>query len=168
MGALRLYERALEQDLSIEERQQALYGATVVHASFGDIELAQMTLREGLDYGLDFEAALGDSSLVKWKSGAQVLAQLKKFARTVKSVREAVKPAPKSRGREQLSLGDGSGGFQRPNANMDLSEMLRTDITGMDATVTGIVKRVTLLLVVGLLLGTVLFYLGLEFSGIQR
>jgi hypothetical protein len=27
---------------------------------------------EGLDYGLDFEAALEDSSLVKWKSGAQV------------------------------------------------------------------------------------------------
>jgi len=67
----------------------------------------------------------------------QVLAQLKKFARTVKSVREAVKPIPKGRGRDQLSLGDGSGGFQRPNANMDLSEMLRTDITGMDATVTG-------------------------------
>jgi len=68
----------------------------------------------------------------------QVLAQLKKFARTVKSVREAVKPPPKTRRREQLSLGDGSGGFQRPNANMDLSEMLRTDITGMDATVTGL------------------------------
>jgi hypothetical protein len=33
------------QELSIEERQQALYGATVVHASFGDIELAQMSLR---------------------------------------------------------------------------------------------------------------------------
>jgi hypothetical protein len=49
-----------------------------------------------------------------------------------------VKPVPKGRARDELSrLGDGSGGFQRPDANMDLSEMLRTDITGMDATVTG-------------------------------
>ena len=32
----------------------------------------------------------------------------------------------------------------------------------------GIVKRVALLLVVGLGLGTVLFFLGLELSGIQR
>ncbi len=69
----------------------------------------------------------------------QVLAQLKKFARTVKSVREAVKPPAKGRGKEQLSLGDVLGDFKRPNANMDLSEMLRTDIKGMDATVTGLV-----------------------------
>ena len=32
----------------------------------------------------------------------------------------------------------------------------------------GIVKRVALLLLVGLLLGTVLFYVGLELSGIAR
>lgn len=65
----------------------------------------------------------------------QVLAQLKKFARTVKSIREAVKPAPSKRSLDSISLsGEESG---RPNANMDLSEMLRTDITGLDATVTG-------------------------------
>ena len=33
---------------------------------------------------------------------------------------------------------------------------------------TGIVKRVALLLLVGLVLGTVLFYVGLELSGIAR
>ena len=75
--------------------------------------------------------AWGDQSML------QVLAQLKKFARTVKSVREATKPPSQGRRREQMSLGDGSDGFQKPNPNMDLSEMLRTDITGMDATVAG-------------------------------
>lgn len=30
----------------------AMYGVTAVHACFGDVELAQMTLRGGLGYGM--------------------------------------------------------------------------------------------------------------------
>ena len=33
------------QDLDQKERREGLYGATAVHASFGDVEQAQMTLR---------------------------------------------------------------------------------------------------------------------------
>ena len=33
------------QKPSREQRQQALYGATCIHASFGDVEVAQTTLR---------------------------------------------------------------------------------------------------------------------------
>ena len=74
MGALRLWERCLKQvrpcclphhafklelmssthqtltltepqEPSIEQRQAALFNSTAVHASFGDVELAQITLR---------------------------------------------------------------------------------------------------------------------------
>ena len=66
----------------------------------------------------------------------QVLAQLKKFARTVKSIREAVKPASgKQKALGSLNI-DGES-ERKLNPNMDLSEMLRTDISGLDATVTG-------------------------------
>lgn len=64
----------------------------------------------------------------------QVLAQLKKFARTVKSIRDAVKPSGK---REVGALSSDTGSEKKMNPNMDLQEMLRTDISGMDATVTG-------------------------------
>ena len=33
------------QDPSIEDRQAALFNSTCVHASFGDVEFAQVTLR---------------------------------------------------------------------------------------------------------------------------
>jgi hypothetical protein len=33
------------QDPTLKQKQVAMYGATAVHASFGDVELAQMTLR---------------------------------------------------------------------------------------------------------------------------
>ena len=36
------------------------------------MEQTDFLCAEGLDYGLDFEAALGNSDLVKWKSGPQV------------------------------------------------------------------------------------------------
>ncbi|GFH23075.1 uncharacterized protein HaLaN_20629, partial [Haematococcus lacustris] len=46
MAALRSFETALAQaELSAKDRQAALYGSLAVHASFGDVELAQITLR---------------------------------------------------------------------------------------------------------------------------
>ena len=40
-----------------------MFGNTAVHASFGDAELAQMTLRAAIQEGLDFEQALQDPEL---------------------------------------------------------------------------------------------------------
>ena len=40
------------QDASRQDQQAALYNSTCVHASFGDLELAQMTLR-GVVVALD-------------------------------------------------------------------------------------------------------------------
>jgi hypothetical protein len=45
MGALMLWEKALASDPTAQQRQAVLYNATAVHASYGDIELAQITLR---------------------------------------------------------------------------------------------------------------------------
>ena len=70
MGALKLWEQALSrvctlhitatgplqnheinflQDPTVEDRQAALFNSTCVHASFGDVEFAQVTLRGTLD-----------------------------------------------------------------------------------------------------------------------
>ena len=46
------------QSPSAPEAAAASWNATVVHCSFGDVELAQVTLREALAAGLDFDAAL--------------------------------------------------------------------------------------------------------------
>lgn len=40
-----LNDGCLLQDPTLKQKQVAMYGATAVHASFGDVELAQMTLR---------------------------------------------------------------------------------------------------------------------------
>ena len=45
ISKVRLLSPFKVQDASKEERQAALFNATCVHASFGDIELAQITLR---------------------------------------------------------------------------------------------------------------------------
>jgi hypothetical protein len=35
----------MQEDIATRQRQAALYGSTAVHAAFGDVELAQITLR---------------------------------------------------------------------------------------------------------------------------
>lgn len=47
MGALRLWEQALSTGPTREQRLAALYNAACVHASFGDLELAQIPLKDG-------------------------------------------------------------------------------------------------------------------------
>lgn len=72
----------------------------------------------------------------------QVLSQLKKFARAFKQVKDAVQKRPERGRRQPGGADDSSDPFGRSrmpksDPNMSLSELLRTDITGMDATVTG-------------------------------
>ena len=57
-----------------QQRVIALWNAACVHASFGDVELAQIPLKEAIFGGLDFPAALagtGDPTLVKLQASAQ-------------------------------------------------------------------------------------------------
>ena len=90
----------VRQAPSQEQRQAAFFNSTAVHASFGDIELAQITLRgavrlcpdsvyapkrhytlltipslrrtDGIGAGLDFDAALKDPAMVKFQGSPQV------------------------------------------------------------------------------------------------
>lgn len=45
----------------MRQRQASLYGQTAVHASFGDVELAQMTLRGGCRGNLPDTGGTGDA-----------------------------------------------------------------------------------------------------------
>ncbi|KAK9826834.1 hypothetical protein WJX81_005525 [Elliptochloris bilobata] len=158
MGALKLFERCLNQAPSLEQRQAALFSATAVHASFGDIELAQITLRDGIGAGLDFDAALKDPDMVKFQGSPQVVIQLRKFAEAVRRIKAAVSP--------DASPGRAPPRPTGPRAvlSADVSDMLRTELSGIDPSVLGVIKRVAGLLVAGLLLGTVLFYVGLKLA----
>jgi hypothetical protein len=39
----------LQDGVTTRQKQEALYGSTAVHATFGDVELAQITLRGTVD-----------------------------------------------------------------------------------------------------------------------
>ena len=47
MGALRLWEQSLDAAPTPDQRRAALFNAAAVHASFGDLELAQIPLKDG-------------------------------------------------------------------------------------------------------------------------
>jgi len=107
MPALRLFDAALACASSREEAAAAAWGAASVHASFGDVEPAQISLRAALDAGLDLDKALavrpGDSTglLVPFRGAPQITSQLKKFASAVAPPRArppAPPPQPRRRG----------------------------------------------------------------------
>ncbi|BDA50696.1 hypothetical protein COCOBI_16-3720 [Coccomyxa sp. Obi] len=162
MGALKFFEESLQKDPTTSQRQAALFNSTAVHASFGDIELAQITLREGVNRGLDFEGALkstDDPQLVRFQGSPQIVIQLRKFAEAVRRIKGAVGPADKPAA-VPAGRSAGGGGY----LGRDMSSMLRTDMTGIDPSLGGIFKRVAGLLVTGLVLGTILFYVGLQLT----
>ncbi|KAK9823687.1 hypothetical protein WJX72_004633 [[Myrmecia] bisecta] len=168
MGAVMLFEKALKQNPSLEERQAANYNATCVHASFGDLELAQVTLRDGVNCGLDFEAAIeagaqGDARYCPLRASQQVIIQLRKFAKAAQRMRSAV--ADPNSPRAALAGGGARGSGQRASLNdSDLSALLQTDVKGLDASMFGIVRRVAVVLLTGIILGVVLFYAGLQYA----
>lgn len=157
MGALRHFESVLKKNPSPEEKQAALFNATCVHAGFGDVEIAQLSLRDAVTSGLDFEQALKNPDLLKMNAPTQVMIQLKKFAETVKRVRAAVSPQAALK----VPPPGKDANTRRSLFEQDVSTVLRTDITDMDASALGIVKRVGALLLIGIVGGTAIFYLGL-------
>lgn len=158
MGALRLFEQCLSQDPELEDRQAALFNSTCVHASFGDVEVAQVTLRDAINCGLDFEEAMRNPDYVKLSSSPQVIIQLRKFAQAAKRIKAAVgSEASAPQIAKAVSKGEVKPG--------DLSEILSTDIRGgMDTSILGIIRRVAILILIGVVGGSALFFLGLKFA----
>lgn len=83
MSAIRRYEQALLKDPTVEQRQECLYASTCVHASFGDLELAKMTLRDAIVAGLDWDSAVMRTDYVPFTASTQVKIQLRAFAEMV-------------------------------------------------------------------------------------
>ncbi|KAF8065617.1 hypothetical protein HT031_003218 [Scenedesmus sp. PABB004] len=169
MGALKLYEDVLaKEDSTTRQRQEALYASTAVHAAFGDVELAQITLREAIKQGLDFEQALQDPDMVELVTSPQVLIQLKRFNQSAQAALTA-----RSRAKAKATIsgsrpGAGAGARTKPGGaplGQDLGSILGTpdsDTAAIDTSVGAIVRRVLLVLLVGVGLGTALFFAGLE------
>ncbi|EFN57418.1 hypothetical protein CHLNCDRAFT_142863 [Chlorella variabilis] len=173
MGALRLWEQALEQSPTQEQRLAALFNSACVHASFGDVELAQIPLKDAIYGGLDYAAAVAqqDERFVKLKASAQVMIQMRKFNEQVLRSKASGPAAPPSFGsgsRSSSSGGGGGGSSSKASGKgllgKDMSDVLSTDAESIDASIGGIIKRVAVLLLVLSGLGVVLFYLGLKYA----
>ncbi|CAK0787216.1 hypothetical protein CVIRNUC_010432 [Coccomyxa viridis] len=168
MGALRFFEQSLKKSPTQQERQAALFNSTAVHASFGDVELAQITLREGINCGLDFKKALKDSEdqqLVKFQGSPQIVIQLQKFAEAVKRIKGAVGSVNDRTAPPAAAAAAGKSAYSSESVfGKDLSGLLSTDLTGIDPSLGGIIRRVAALLVVGVLLAVALFFVGLKFT----
>ena len=167
MGALYLWEQALKKDeADNSQRVAALYNATCVHAGFGDVELAQITLREAVQRGLEFSKAIQDPealdpSLVKFVASQQVLVRLKKFDEATRKAMGAAAAPP--------SFNSSGSSQSRPRRNKpsvldnDLSKMLETDMQGIDTAVFGIIRRVAVLLAVLTAMGVSLYLVGIKY-----
>jgi hypothetical protein len=169
-SALRLWEEAAaDASATTAQRVAAYYNATCVHASFGDVELAQITLRAALLGGLDFAAAVEDPAavdptLVTLVASQQVRNRLRKFAEA--AAKKAAAPAPPSPP-PRAAAGGGAAAARPGLLADDMSGRLQTDLTGLDASALGIVRRVALLLVALSGLGVVLFFLGQKFMFVE-
>jgi len=160
MGALRLWEDIPSKGPTQQERVTAAYNQTCVHASFGDLELAQITLRDAVLEGLDFKQMLEnptafDEDAVTLRASQQVLIRLKKFSEAALKAAEARKSAAAVVQEKSK---------QRPlGMDTDLSEQLATDMAGIDTSIVGIIRRVLALLLALSVGGVALWFIGLKY-----
>jgi len=168
MTAMRLFEQTLEQDsLEASQRHAALWGQLAVHASFGDVELAQMVLRDAVQAGLDFEAAQQDPAFVEIQSSPQIVIQLGRFNKQVQRrlANQADERASMAAAAAKAERRSG-GSISKVSSDMDLNDLLGPSDKskqGLDASPAAIAGRVALVLLAGVILGVALFFLGLEF-----
>lgn len=161
MGALKLWEDVPRYNPDDQERITALYNCTCVHAGFGDVELAQITLRDAVLQGLDFKEILTnpqsyDEDAVTFVASQQVQIRLKKFSEAALKAAAAKKDAALPRSSSVRPT-------RKTLMQDDISEVLETDMSGIDTSILGIVKRVVVLLVVLSGLGVGLWLVGLHY-----
>lgn len=159
MGALKLWED-VPTTADTQERVTALYNCTCVHAGFGDVELAQITLRDAVLQGLDFKQMLEnptayDEDAVTLRASQQVLIRLRKFSEAALKAAEDRKSAASVVQRKEKK--------RALTMEEDLSERLETDMSGIDTSIGGIVKRVLLLLLALSVGGVGLWFLGMNY-----
>lgn len=174
MGALGQFEEATRVAVTASEFQAAYFNAACVHASFGDVEPAQSCLRSAINSGLVLEQALKDPTLLRISASPQVVIQLKKFAANVaRQQQEQVSGAAAARAATSMPRaapkpGPSVPGGWRAAVDQDLTELLQTENQGIDASFGAIVRRVAIVLVVGVALGVGLFFFGLQYAFPER
>jgi len=209
MGALRKFEEALsDPNVTLDQKQEALYSSTCCHATFGDVELAKILLRQGiLEAGLDWDDATTRDGWVPLVASTQCKIQLRTFSDQI--LRQAEKSSSSSSSSSSSGgVAQGSSGTApsptmttRPQGGLtraqqaqaaqaraikaanstqsifamrdrvkeaadsgDMSDFLQTDLKDdLDTSLGAIVRRVAILLLVMVVSGVGLFYLGLEF-----
>eukprot|EP00892_Ulva_mutabilis_P006777 jgi/Ulvmu1/4471/UM002_0196.1 len=162
MGALREYEKALKDStLDAAVRRTLLYNSCCIHAAFGDLELAQVPLREAIGLGLDLEQALQspEPGMLKLKASQQVVIALKRFAKTVGKITKERAEYNPVKGMQLTPAG-----VRTAMSQEDISNLVGTEMkgAGMDKTLSGILKRVALLLLTLIGLGAGLYVVGLQ------
>eukprot|EP00887_Chlorella_sp_A99_P004748 scaffold4.g4748.t1 len=166
VAALGLFEKALNESPTPEQRLAAQFNAACVHACYGDVELAQISLKDAMFGGLDIAQALAGEQpgLVRMQASAQVLNQLRRFAdqvqRNIATNQVAAAVPQPGMGAAPASAASGRGKL----LGSDISEALQTDVVGIDSSLLGMVRRVAVLLLALSGLGAVLFFLGLKYA----
>mmetsp|Transcript_36915 Transcript_36915/g.94420 ORF Transcript_36915/g.94420 Transcript_36915/m.94420 type:complete len:252 (-) Transcript_36915:466-1221(-) len=166
MGAIRAFEEALAEDPSPAQRQESLYSIMVCHASFGDVELAQITLREAIQAGLTLDDALRNDSYLPFTASKQAQIQLRKFSEIyIKSVQkaEAQAPAPATLDSATLNKSRPKKSVQELLGTRDVSGMTSTTLTGIDTSVAGIFARVAALVAFLIVFGIAAYFIGLDY-----
>jgi tetratricopeptide (TPR) repeat protein len=177
LAALRLWEKALRSDPDQDERLAALFNSTAVYASTGDLELARMSLREAVQLGLDYNATCqgnGDPRCVEMRASQQMLIQLRKFNEAVLKAMasKTATPSPPPGMRSSMKKNTSDSYIRRSSSSNskklrdnadDLTNILETDMEGLDTSILGVVKRVTLVLLALSVLGVGLFFYGLKY-----
>jgi hypothetical protein len=124
-----------------------------------------MSLRDAIGQGLDFDAALNDPmTYVEVVTSQQILIQLRRFSSQLLKNQEmaAIKLQAAQR---SPSLASPSRSSPRAT-DLDLAALLskpNNEDMEIDGSVMGIVRRVLILVLVGAVLGTGLWFIGLEY-----
>ena len=179
--------RLPSQDPPTEIRRELLYSCSCCHAAFGDVDNAWMCLRgaqllssrtplpratltlipaprpspaDAIEMGLDYSTVDEDPTLMRMEAAPQVRIQLRKYAegRIKSSGTVARQQFEASR-----NAGGGGGGGAAPRTGAPSLRDLDMS-ADTDDSLSGIAKRVALLLLVAVVLSVVLFNAGLQYA----
>eukprot|EP00193_Tetraselmis_chui_P001952 CAMPEP_0177758314 /NCGR_PEP_ID=MMETSP0491_2-20121128/4118_1 /TAXON_ID=63592 /ORGANISM="Tetraselmis chuii, Strain PLY429" /LENGTH=252 /DNA_ID=CAMNT_0019274039 /DNA_START=51 /DNA_END=810 /DNA_ORIENTATION=+ len=163
MAAIRVFEESLGEGPTSAQKQESLYSIMVCHASFGDVELAQITLREALQAGLTLDAALSNPDYMPFTASKQAQIQLRKFAEIYSKSVEKAAAAGKGKRSNAGAAAQRKKTVQELLGTKDVSTMTSTTLTGIDTSVGGILIRVAVLLVFLILFGIAAYFIGLDY-----
>lgn len=124
----------------------------------------QIPLRKAVAMGLDIEQVMAqpEPGMVPLRAPPQVLISLKKFAKVCKTNVREERPAYNPTRGLQLT----PAGVRTAMTQEDIQELTGTEIKGadMDKTLSGILKRVALLVFILGVSGVVMFFVGLKLA----